>query len=126
MLGKIIIPNQLTSMGIVQIFEVLLTAVMNVAAQTFLKKANLENFGWEMITNKFVWIGAILYVGAFWIWVKIINQMEMSVAVPLVAAVMYIITLFASWYFFKEQITLIKLLGIFLILLGIFFLTRKF
>ena len=113
-------------MGIVQIFEVLLTAVMNVAAQTFLKKANLENFGWEMITNKFVWIGAILYVGAFWIWVKIINQMEMSVAVPLVAAVMYIITLFASWYFFKEQITLIKLLGIFLILLGIFFLTRKF
>ncbi|OGF21407.1 hypothetical protein A2316_03750 [Candidatus Falkowbacteria bacterium RIFOXYB2_FULL_38_15] len=113
-------------MSLIQLFEILAIALANVAAQVFLKKADVQTFGWEMITNKFVWAGALLYVSAFWVWVKIINQMEMSTAVPLMAGIMYALTLVASWYFFKEQITVLKILGVFLILLGIFFLTKKF
>ncbi|HLD30830.1 MAG TPA: SMR family transporter [Patescibacteria group bacterium] len=113
-------------MSFIQFLEILLIAIANVAAQVFLKKADAQTFGWEMVTNKFVWAGALLYISAFWVWVKIINQMEMSTAVPLMAGIMYALTLVASWYFFKEQITLIKVLGVFLILLGIFFLTKKF
>ena len=112
-------------MTIVQLVEVLIISLLNAIAPVFLKKAELKTFGLEMFTNKFVWIGAILYVSAFWLWVRIINQMEISVAVPIFTGVIYVFTLIFAWYFFKEQMTTFKFLGTFLILLGIIFLIKK-
>ena len=112
-------------MTIIQFIQVFFVSVVNAIAQVFLKKAGVKTIGWEMFFNKFVWIGAILYVGAFWLWVKIINEMEMSVVVPMMVGIMYVLALFAAWYFFKEQVTVVKILGIFLICLGIIFLAKK-
>jgi multidrug transporter EmrE-like cation transporter len=110
-------------MTIFQIVEVLVVSLLNAIAPVFLKKA--QTVGWEMFTNKFVWLGALFYVVAFWLWVKIINQMELSVAVPIFTGVIYVFTLIFAWYFFKEQMTIFKFLGTFLILLGIIFLLKK-
>lgn len=112
-------------MTIIQFFEVFIVSVANAVAQVILKKAGVKSISWEMFFNKFVWAGAILYVSAFWLWVKIINEMEMGVAIPFMVGIMYVLTLFAAWYFFEEQITVLKFLGIFLIFLGIIFLVRK-
>jgi multidrug transporter EmrE-like cation transporter len=112
-------------MTIIQLIEIFIISLANAVGQVFLKKAELKTFGWEMFSNKFVWVGALIYVAAFWFWVKIINQAEMSAAIPIFTSIVYVFTIIFAWYFFKEQITVFKILGTFLILLGIFFLVKK-
>lgn len=112
-------------MNLIQFLEVFAIAVVNAVGQVLLKKADVKVIGWEMFTNKFVWLAAVLYVSAFWFWVKVINEMEMGVAVPAMTSILYVLTLILAWHFFKEQITLFKVLGIFLICLGIIFLVKK-
>lgn len=108
-----------------QFLEILLISVTNAAAQVFLKKADLKVFGWDVLTNKMVWIGALLYVAAFGLWVKMINELEMGVAVPLMTGIMYVLALFAAWYFFKEQMTFMKIIAVALIFAGIILLAKK-
>lgn len=108
-----------------QILQVMLIAAVNAIAQVFLKKAGVKEIGWEMLTNKMVWLGAILYISAFWFWVKVINELEMSVAVPVMTGVMYALSLFLAWYVFKEQMTVVKGIGVFFILIGVIFLMKR-
>jgi len=108
-----------------QFAQIFLIGAVNAVAQILLKKADLKEFTFGVLTNKFVWAGALLYVGAFWFWVKIVNELELSIAVPLMTGIMYVLVVFSAWYFFKESITLFKFLGICLIAFGIFFLTKK-
>lgn len=112
-------------MSLIQFFEIFIVSVTNAIAQVFLKKAGIKEIGWEIFFNKFIWAGAILYISAFWLWIKIINEMEMSVAVPMMVGIIYVLALFTAWYFFKEQITILKFLGIFLIFLGISLLAKQ-
>lgn len=112
-------------MSLVQFLQIFIIAVANAVAQALLKMANLHGFGWNVFFNKFVWFGAILYVAAFGLWVKIVNEMELSLAVPIMTGIVYGLTIFFAWYFFKEQMSVIKAIGIFLILLGIVFLAKK-
>ena len=108
-----------------QFAQIFLVGAVNAVAQVLLKKADLKEFSFAVLTNKFVWAGAILYVAAFWLWVKIINELELSIAVPLMTGIMYILAVSSAWYFFKESMTVFKFLGICLIAFGIFFLTKK-
>lgn len=108
-----------------QFLQVLLISTTNAVAQVFLKKAELKEFGWAVLTNKMVWIGAILYIAAFGLWVKMINELEMGVAVPLMTGIMYVLSLFAAWYFFKEQMTVVKIIAVALIFAGILLLAKK-
>lgn len=112
-------------MTIFQFIQVFLIGAVNAVAQIILKKADIKEFSLAVLTNKFVWAGALLYVGAFWFWVKIVNELELSIAVPLMTGIMYVLVVFSAWYFFKESITLLKFLGICLIIFGIFFITKK-
>ncbi len=88
-------------MTIVQFVEIFFISLANAVGQVLLKKANLKTFGWEMLSNKFVWAGALIYVAAFWFWVKVINQTEMSVAVPIFTSIIYVFTLIFALYFFS-------------------------
>jgi len=52
------------------------------------------------------------------IWIYVVRTYELSIAYPLVS-LSYVLMLFAGAYFFDEKITLVKVLGIFLISIGI-------
>jgi multidrug transporter EmrE-like cation transporter len=112
-------------MNFSQFLQVLLISTTNAVAQVFLKKAEIKEFNFAVLGNKMVWIGAILYVAAFGLWVKIINELEMGVAVPIMTGIMYVLSLFAAWYFFKEQMTVVKVVAVALIFAGILLLAKK-
>lgn len=112
-------------MTLFQFLQILLISTINAVAQIFLKKADLKEITFAVLANKMVWIGAILYVSAFGLWVKMINELEMGVAVPLMTGIMYALSLFAAWYFFKEQMTVVKIIGVALIFAGILLLAKK-
>jgi multidrug transporter EmrE-like cation transporter len=112
-------------MTLFQFAQIFFIGAVNAVAQIFLKKADIKEFNFSVLTNKFVWAGALLYVGAFWLWVKVVNELELSIAVPLMTGIMYVLVVFSAWYFFKESITMLKFLGICLVAFGVFFLTKK-
>nr|WP_295972303.1 EamA family transporter [uncultured Bacillus sp.] len=62
--------------------------------------------------------GLVLYAFATVLWLYILSRVSLSLAYPL-QSLAYIITVFASYFVFKEPITLYKIAGCLLILAGI-------
>lgn len=113
-------------MGVVSLFQLAVIALLNALAQVFVKKAAVVNwFDWQIFANKNLWLGGLLYVAGFFWWVKILNQGELSFVVPFTTSLMYIATIFFAWYFFREQITLIKIAGILVICVGMFIIMKR-
>jgi len=107
-------------------FEIVLIALLNAAAQVFIKKASIISWlDWSIFFNKNLWLGGLLYVVGFFLWVKALNQGELTFIVPLTTSLMYIATIFLGWYFFKEQITVVRVVGILTICVGIFLVMKK-
>ncbi|MBU1146669.1 EamA family transporter [Patescibacteria group bacterium] len=106
--------------------ELTIIALLNAAAQVFIKKASIVSwFDWSTIFNKNLWLGGLLYVVGFFLWVKALNQGELTFIVPFTTSLMYIATIFFGWYFFREQITTIRVVGILVICVGMFLVMKK-
>ena len=72
----------------------------------------------EAAGNHWVWAGVAGYIGAFSAWMVILDTVPLSFGFPLTAAVMLSVA-GASRYFFNEELSLWRLGGIGLILLGL-------
>ena len=78
----------------------------------------------SIVTQKYVFIGIILYVLASLIWLVILSQAELSFVYPLIS-VGYVITAILSKLFFNESLTLFRFLGILLICGGVYLIVLK-
>lgn len=113
-------------MNVVLLLQLVAIALMNAIAQVFVKKAAIDNFfDWSVVWNKNLWLGGLFYVAGFFWWVKALNQGELTFVVPFTTSLMYVATIFFGWYFFKEQITPIRIVGIFIIVVGMFLAMKK-
>lgn len=113
-------------MTIILFLQLAAIALFNAIAQIFVKKAGVSNWlDWQVVLNKNLWLGGFFYVAGFFWWVRALNQNELTVVVPLMTSLMYIATIFFGWYFFREQITLIKMTGILLICVGMFLVIKR-
>lgn len=70
-------------------------------------------------------LGLLLYVGSFLLWQKLVATYDLSYIVPLATGIVQVVVLLASYFFFKESISLINLLGIILVIIGIILLSIK-
>jgi multidrug transporter EmrE-like cation transporter len=68
-------------------------------------------------------IGLMLFGSSFLLWVKVLTSNELSYAYPMVS-LGYVITAAFSFLLFRETFTLNKLLGILMIVSGVFFINR--
>ena len=106
--------------------ELALIALLNASAQIFIKKASIISWlDWSTFFNKNLWLGGLLYVAGFFLWVKALNQGELTFVVPFTTSLMYIATIFFGWYFFREQITVVRIVGILTICVGMFLVMKK-
>lgn len=64
-------------------------------------------------------IGMFLYVVSFVTYVYLISTYDLGYIVPLLASFVYVLTFTAAYFVFDEVFTLMKLLGIALILAGL-------
>lgn len=100
---------------------VLLASVIGSFGAVFLKLGSAHlRYGFHRIINLPLGIGVGLYLGSSYFFVLGIRHGELSVLYPLVS-LGYIWTLIWSRLFFKEGFTRQKFVGLFLILMGVFF-----
>jgi multidrug transporter EmrE-like cation transporter len=63
--------------------------------------------------------GALLYIGAFAVWLVILSRMELSIAYPVAVGLTLVFVTVGSTLVLNEAIGVVRLLGIALIFVGI-------
>ena len=78
----------------------------------------------SILSEKFVIAGIFLYFLSAAIWIVVLSQEEVSFAYPLVG-LGYILTAILARFFFNENLTLFRILGILLIAVGAYLIVLK-
>jgi multidrug transporter EmrE-like cation transporter len=115
---------------------ILLGVLLNAAAQLCLKEgmrrighfefvwANIVPIGMQVACNVYVLGGLFLYVVSVAVWLLVLSRVEVSFAYPLLS-VGYIVNAVAGYYLFQENLSLTRVTGILIIIVGVYFVTRS-
>ena len=95
----------------------LIMTMIGSVASLFLKKASGSNGLIEMLRNVNLYIGGFLYVTSAVLNIWLLKILDYSVILPL-SSLTYIWTMVLSYFILKEKITLKKMVGVCLILIG--------
>lgn len=120
-----------------QTYLILLVSILStVTAQLFLKRGVLDLGNLNISINSFlgliprifqnVWLlgGLFLYGISFFLWLFIISKIKLNTAYPIAASLNFSLVVIFSWLFLKEQILPVQILGIAVIIFGIFLLLK--
>ena len=77
-----------------------------------------------MVLNPYVFLGITCFGFSAITWLVVLSRFELSFVYPLVS-VAYILVAIASYLFFHESVTLIRWLGIAVIVFGVFLISRS-
>jgi multidrug transporter EmrE-like cation transporter len=78
---------------------------------------------WEIFSTPVIIVGLVFFALSFLLWVVVLTKMQLSYAYPMVS-LGYIVVSILSYLIFKESFTLNKILGIGIIIIGIFIINR--
>lgn len=114
------------------IFILVLTGVLlNTTAQLLLKVgmtqigefeftlANTWSVGFKIVSNLPIITGLSLYVASVAVWLLVLSRLPVSLAYPMLS-LGYIVNAIAAYFLFGEPLTSMKLLGIFIIIAGVY------
>jgi len=98
--------------------------LLDTCAQLLMKKGihHLNDFSSPDIF--LFWIGLIIYLSNFFLWMNILSKTDLSVALPLASA-SYILIPIAAIFFLHEFVSPSRWLGLVLIVLGIYFISKS-
>jgi multidrug transporter EmrE-like cation transporter len=118
-------------------FCIILTGVMlNAIAQLALKASVKEigviglNFSssapafLRLACEPFLWIGLFCYGISVIVWILALSRVDVSIAYPMLS-MGYVVNAFAAWQLFGESMNPARLVGIGIVLLGVFILARS-
>jgi len=77
-----------------------------------------------MVFQPYVFIGILCFGVSSVFWLVVLSRIDLSMAYPLVS-IAYIVTAIFAYFIFKENITLIRWIGILTICLGVFLVSRS-
>jgi multidrug transporter EmrE-like cation transporter len=104
--------------------QVLLKKGMGSMGPLTLSVGELGSILWRVATNPYVVIGLSIYVGGTVFWLVTLSRVDLSYAYPF-ASLSYVVMLGASWYLFNEDVTVLRLLGTFVVGVGVFLISRS-
>ena len=117
-------------------FALIFTGVMlNAAAQILMKAgtnsigyfefnmANIVPIGWKLATEWHIVLALVCYALSVIIWILALSRVPVSIAFPLLSMA-YIVTAVAAWYLLGEALSLTKVAGIVVIILGVIIISR--
>jgi drug/metabolite transporter (DMT)-like permease len=117
-------------------FALIFTGVMlNAAAQILMKAGtnavghfefSLENIvpiGWKLATEWHIVTALFCYALSVVIWVLALSRVPVSIAFPMLSMA-YIVTALAAWFMLGETLSVTKLVGIGVIILGVIIISR--
>jgi multidrug transporter EmrE-like cation transporter len=70
-------------------------------------------------------LGIFLYGVSFLLYTYLISKFDLGYIIPVTTGIVYILIFIASFWIFKEQFTLVKCIGIALVLVGVALLNLK-
>jgi multidrug transporter EmrE-like cation transporter len=118
-------------------FSLLMTGVLlNAGAQLLLKagtnsvgvfefsRDNIIPVGWKLATEPHIAGGLGCYVISVVVWIMALSRVEVSIAYPLLS-VGYVVNAIAAWYLFGEAVTVMRLAGIGIIIVGVCVVARS-
>jgi multidrug transporter EmrE-like cation transporter len=116
--------------------EVLFGVLLNAAAQLLLKagtnsighfafdKTNILPVGWQLATEPHILGGLTCYVVSVVVWIMALSRVEVSIAYPMLS-IGYVVNAAAAYYLFGEAVTPMRLLGIGIIIIGVYIVARS-
>ena len=70
-------------------------------------------------------LGFICYLISFILWQKLLVTYNLSYIVPITTGIIQVVAILIGYFFFNENISIINAIGIFLVILGIIFITMR-
>ncbi len=119
------------------ILALLVSIITASIAQIFLKKgvlnltdldlsfSGLSKLFFSIFQNKWLFLGASLFVFSFVFYLFVLSKLQLNLAYPVMVSAGIVLVAIGSWVFFQEQVSQWQVLGIFLIIFGIFLLFPK-
>lgn len=122
-------------MGFYQLLVISVT--FNVTANILLKKG-VTAFGGisgekakiflelsKAVINPFILIGLVLYGFSFLIWLRVLTFNDLSKSYPIFATCVFLLTTFGSLKFLNEDVSMSRIIGMVVMLIGIFIVARS-
>ncbi|KND55697.1 Permease of the drug/metabolite transporter (DMT) superfamily [Candidatus Paraburkholderia kirkii] len=103
--------------------QLLLKAGVNAVGHFDLTLANILPVGMKIATQLPIIGGLGCYVLSVVVWIVGLSRVDVSVAYPMLS-LGYVVNAFAAWYLFGEVLSMQRLVGIGLILVGVVVLAR--
>jgi multidrug transporter EmrE-like cation transporter len=100
-----------------------LKAGTNALGVISLKKGQILALLFNVGTQPYILGGLTCYVFSVAIWIVALSRVAVSVAYPMLS-IGYIVNAFAAWYLFGEALTITKLVGIGIIIVGVYVVSR--
>lgn len=116
------------------IIMMLINTFLNVSGQLFLKSGmNIIkkmgdlpalDFFIKSFLSPFILIGLLFYFISLLLWLIVLSKAELSFAYPLIS-LSYVFVMFFSFFFLHESVGILRILGVFLIISGVVFVSRS-
>jgi multidrug transporter EmrE-like cation transporter len=94
------------------------TGVINLDMQSLFTSAG------SLVSNLWLWIGLICYAISVVVWILALSRVDVSIAYPMLS-IGYIVNAVAAWQLFGEPMNLGKVVGIGIIIVGVYVLARS-
>ena len=118
-------------------FALILTGVLlNAAAQLALKASvsdtgvisfdmqSLFSSAGSLASNLWLWLGLICYGISVIVWIVALSRVDVSIAYPMLS-IGYVVNAIAAWLLFDEPMNIGKIIGIGVIIVGVYILARS-
>jgi multidrug transporter EmrE-like cation transporter len=114
---------------------ILLGVLLNAGAQILLKAgmsqighfeftlANAMPIGVKVMANPPIITGLFMYAISVMVWLMVLSRVQVSFAYPMLS-IGYIVNAFAAYYLFGEPLTSMRMLGIFIIITGVYLVAK--
>ena len=79
----------------------------------------------QIFQNFWIMLGVGLFGASFILWLFILSRLQLNVAYPIALSSEVIITTVVAWFLFKEYLSPLQILGIAVIIVGIFLLLKS-
>jgi len=111
---------------------VLLNAVAQLALKASVSETGVINLDMQslfttagsLVSNLWLWLGLICYAISVVVWLLALSRVDVSIAYPMLS-VGYIVNAVAAWQLFGEPMNIGKVVGIGIIILGVYVLARS-
>lgn len=123
-------------MKLVEFSLILSGVLLNACAQLLLKAGtnrighfdfslgNALPIGWQLATNPYIFGGLSCYVVSVVVWIMALSRVPVSIAYPMLS-IGYVVNALAAWWLFGESLTVMRIAGIGIIIVGVYLVTKS-